>query len=43
VPLLGNASGETRYLPRFNDTSKNSLLVEEYMGDGVKLLEPAKL
>ena len=41
VPLLGG--GDTRYLPRFNDTSKNALLVEEYMGDSVKLLEPAKL
>lgn len=39
VPLLGG--GEKRYLPRFDDKSKNALLVEEYMGDDVKLLEPA--
>lgn len=40
LPLLG--SGEKRYLPRFDDKTKNALLVEQYMGDGVKLLEPAQ-
>ena len=39
VPLLGG--GEKRYLPRSDDKAKNALLVEEYMGDDVKLLEPA--
>lgn len=41
VPLLGG--GETRYIPRFNDRTKDALVLEEYMGDGAKLLEPAKL
>jgi prepilin-type N-terminal cleavage/methylation domain-containing protein len=39
VPLMGG--GEKRYLPRHDDKTKNALLVGEYMGDGVKLLEPA--
>jgi len=39
-PLLG--AGDTRYLPRFDDKTKNALLVQEYMGDMVKLLEPAQ-
>lgn len=33
--------GEQRYLPRFNDKTKNALEVD-YMGDNVKLLEPAR-
>jgi prepilin-type N-terminal cleavage/methylation domain-containing protein len=40
IPLLGG--GEKRYLPRFDDKTKNALLVEEYMGETVKLLEPAQ-
>jgi hypothetical protein len=39
-PLQG--AGEKRYLPRYDDRTKNALLVDEYMGDGVKLLEPAR-
>ena len=39
VPMLG--SGEKRYVPRFDDRTKNALQVGEYMGDAVKLLEPA--
>ena len=38
-PLLG--SGDKRYLPRFDDKSKNALEVKDYMGDDAKLLEPA--
>ena len=41
VPLLG--TGEKRFLPRFDDKTKNALLVDEYMGDGVKRLEPAQV
>jgi prepilin-type N-terminal cleavage/methylation domain-containing protein len=40
VPLLG--TGEKRFLPRFDDKTKNALLVAEYMGDGVKRLEPTQ-
>jgi prepilin-type N-terminal cleavage/methylation domain-containing protein len=39
TPLLGPAS--KRYIPRFDDKSKNALAVTEYMGEGAKLLEPA--
>ncbi len=38
-PLLGG--GEKRYLPRFDDKTKNALQLADYMGDGVRLLEPA--
>ena len=38
LPLLG--SGDKRYLPRFDDRTKNALQVGDYMGYGVKLLEP---
>jgi prepilin-type N-terminal cleavage/methylation domain-containing protein len=30
-----------RFLPRYNDKKLNALQVRDYMGDGVKLLEPA--
>jgi prepilin-type N-terminal cleavage/methylation domain-containing protein len=40
VPLLG--ASEKRYFPRFDDKTKNALLVSQYMGDDVKLLEPAQ-
>jgi len=40
IPLMG--TGDRRYLPRYNDKTKNGLLVSEYMGDGVALLEPAR-
>ena len=39
VPLLG--TGNKRYLPRFDDKSKNALQVSDYMGGNAKLLEPA--
>jgi len=39
IPLVG--TGAKRFLPRFNDKTKNALMVTEYMGDGVTLLEPA--
>lgn len=35
-------TGASRYLPRFDDDNQNGLQVREYMGDGVKLLEPAR-
>ena len=38
-PLSG--TGDQRYLPRPDDKTKNALEVAEYMGDDVKLLEPA--
>ncbi len=38
-PLLGG--GEKRYLPRFNDKTKNALQLADYMGASVRLLEPA--
>jgi prepilin-type N-terminal cleavage/methylation domain-containing protein len=38
-PLLGG--GDKRYLPRFNDKSKNALQLADYMGESVRLLEPA--
>ena len=34
--------GAQRFLPRFDDKTKNALAVSEYMGDGAKLLEPAR-
>ena len=40
VKLLG--TGSKRYIPRFDDRSKNTLQVKDYMGDGAKLLEPAR-
>ena len=40
VRLLG--TGSKRYLPRYDDKSKNALLLNDYMGDGAKLLEPAR-
>ena len=39
VVLIG--TGNKRYLPRFDDKSKNALQVGDYMGDNAKLLEPA--
>lgn len=39
-PLSG--TGDQRYLPRWDDKTKNALAVTEYMGDDVKLLEPAR-
>ena len=39
VPLIG--TGNKRYLPRFDDRSKNALQVSDYMGDNAKLLEPS--
>ncbi len=38
-PLLG--AGTKRYLPRFDERNKNALQTS-YMGDDVKLLEPAR-
>ena len=40
TPLAG--TGSQRFLPRFDDKTKNALAVSEYMGDSAKLLEPAK-
>ena len=40
LKLLG--TGSKRYLPRFDDRSKNALVLNDYMGDGAKLLEPAR-
>jgi len=40
IRLLG--TGTKRYLPRFDDKSKNALELKDYMGDGAKLLEPAR-
>lgn len=40
APLLG--TGNTRYLPRPDDKTKNALMLSEYMGDTPKLLEPAQ-
>jgi prepilin-type N-terminal cleavage/methylation domain-containing protein len=39
LPLAG--TGDQRYLARPDDKTKNALAVNEYMGDDVKLLEPA--
>src|SRR4029077_11629160 len=35
-------TGSKRYLPRFDDQSKNALDLKDYMGDGAELLEPAR-
>jgi prepilin-type N-terminal cleavage/methylation domain-containing protein len=40
VRLLG--TGVKRYIPRFDDKAKNALELTDYMGDGAKLLEPAR-
>jgi len=40
VPLV--AQGEKRFIPRFDDKTKNALTVADYMGDSAKLLEPAR-
>ena len=40
VKLMG--TGSKRYIPRFDDKSKNALELKDYMGDGAKLLEPAR-
>ena len=40
TPLAG--TGSQRFIPRFDDKTKNALAVSEYMGDTAKLLEPAK-
>jgi prepilin-type N-terminal cleavage/methylation domain-containing protein len=40
VPLLGPST--QRYIPRFDDSSKNALSVSDYMGSGASLLEPAQ-
>jgi len=40
VKLLG--TGVKRYIPRFDDKAKNALELKDYMGDGAKLLEPAR-
>ena len=39
TPLAGN--GSQRFIPRFDDKTKNALTVSDYMGDTAKLLEPA--
>jgi len=39
TPLLG--TGTTRYLPRFDDKTKNALTVSDYMGTVAQLIEPA--
>ncbi len=40
VKLLG--TGTRMYIPRADDTTKNALNLQDYMGDAVRLLEPAK-
>ncbi len=40
TPLLG--TGSQRFIPRFDDKTKNALTVSDYMGDTAKLLEPAR-
>ena len=40
TPLLG--TGSQRFIPRFDDKTKNALAVADYMGDTAKLLEPAR-
>ena len=39
IPLSG--TGSQRFIPRPGDPAKNALAVAEYMGETVKLLEPA--
>ncbi|MHA3769987.1 type II secretion system protein [Verrucomicrobiota bacterium sgz303538] len=36
-----SGTGHKRFLPRYNDPKLNALQVRDYMGEGVKLLEPA--
>ena len=40
VKLIG--TGSKRFIPRFDDRTKNTLDLKDYMGDGAKLLEPAR-
>jgi prepilin-type N-terminal cleavage/methylation domain-containing protein len=40
VPMAG--AGSRRFIPRPDDKTKNALAVSEYMGDAVRLLEPAQ-
>ncbi len=40
VPLLGAAT--KRFIPRYDDKSKNALALADYMGEDAKLLEPAR-
>ncbi|MGV3533985.1 MAG: type II secretion system protein [Chthoniobacteraceae bacterium] len=40
IKLLG--TGSRMYIPRADDSDKNALTVRDYMGDSVRLLEPAK-
>jgi hypothetical protein len=40
IKLLGK--GTRMYVPRADDNDKNALTVQDYMGDTVRLLEPAK-
>ena len=40
VKLTG--TGSKRIIPRFDDRTKNALDLKDYMGDGAKLLEPAR-
>ena len=40
VKLMG--SGQQRYLPRHDKKEKNALDLADYMGEGAKLLEPAR-
>ena len=35
-------TGQKRYVPRFDDIGKNALETKDYMGDGARLLEPAR-
>ena len=40
VKLMG--TGSKRFMPRPDDRTKNALDLKDYMGDGAKLLEPAR-
>lgn len=40
VALLGPST--KRYIPRYNDSTKDALMVSDYMGSDAKLLEPAR-
>ena len=40
VKLMG--TGAKRFMPRSDDRTKNALDLKDYMGDGAKLLEPAR-
>jgi prepilin-type N-terminal cleavage/methylation domain-containing protein len=40
IPLQG--SNSQRFIPRYNDPTKDALLVSDYMGTDAKLLEPAR-